>query len=107
MYERRRVPLKLGIRHDLEPSHEIDALNAGYRYLEVKCDGCGTHNTVDLTTIRRPATTPIWQLEQRMRCKPCRSSAASAGMRYGCGAAKSRRKTTASRGISGDQRDQG
>jgi hypothetical protein len=48
-----------------------DALNAGYRYLEVKCDGCGTHNTVDLTIIRRPAATPIWQLEQRMRCKPC------------------------------------
>jgi hypothetical protein len=48
-----------------------DALNAGYRYLEVKCDGCGTHNTVDLTIIRRPKETPIWQLEQRMRCKPC------------------------------------
>ena len=48
-----------------------DALNAGYRYLEVKCDGCGTHSAVDLTVIRRPAATPIWQLEQRMRCKPC------------------------------------
>ena len=48
-----------------------DALNAGYRYLEVKCDGCGTHSAVDMTIIRRPATTPISQLEQRMRCKPC------------------------------------
>jgi phage FluMu protein Com len=48
-----------------------DALNASYRYLEVKCDGCGTHNTVDLTIIRRPKETPIWQLEQRMRCRPC------------------------------------
>jgi hypothetical protein len=28
-----------------------DALNAGYRYLEVKCDGCGTHSAVDLTII--------------------------------------------------------
>ena len=48
-----------------------DALNAGYRYLEVKCDGGGTHITVDLTIIRRPRETPIWQREQRMRCKPC------------------------------------
>ena len=48
-----------------------DALNAGYGYLEVKCDGCGMHNTVDRTIIRRPKETPIWQLEQRMRCKPC------------------------------------
>jgi hypothetical protein len=49
-----------------QPSPLIgDALNAGYRYLEVKCAGCGTHNTVDLTIIRR-----IWQLVQRMRCKP-------------------------------------
>ncbi len=48
-----------------------DALNAGYRYLEVKCSGCETHNAVDLTTIRRPKETPIWQLEQRMRCVPC------------------------------------
>jgi hypothetical protein len=23
------------------------------------------------TIIRRPRETPIWQLEQRMRCKPC------------------------------------
>ena len=28
-------------------------------------------NTVDPTIIRRPKETPIWQLEQRMRCKPC------------------------------------
>jgi hypothetical protein len=48
-----------------------DALNAGYRYLEVKCAGYNTHSAVDLTTLRRPRETPIWQLEQRMRCKPC------------------------------------
>ena len=28
-------------------------------------------HAVNLTIIRRPAATPIWQLEQRMRCKPC------------------------------------
>ena len=43
-----------------------DALNAGYRYLEVECEGCGMHSAVDLTIIRRPKETPIW-----MRCKPC------------------------------------
>ena len=41
-----------------------------HRYLEVRCNGCGTHNTVDLTIIRRPRETPM-QLEHRMRCKPC------------------------------------
>src|SRR6478609_2487345 len=75
-------------------------LNAGYRYLEVKCDGCGTHNTVDLTIIRRPKETPIWQLEQR--CKPCshqRGYLTSAAIWCGCGAARLRPKTTASLGI--------
>jgi hypothetical protein len=31
-----------------------EALNAGFRYPEVKCAGCDTCNTVDLTTLRRP-----------------------------------------------------
>jgi hypothetical protein len=35
------------------------------------CAGCNTHSTVDLTTLRRPRETPIWQLEQRMRCPLC------------------------------------
>jgi hypothetical protein len=48
-----------------------EALNSGFRYLEVKCAGCDTCNTVELTTLRRPKDTPIWQLERRMRCRPC------------------------------------
>jgi hypothetical protein len=48
-----------------------DALNAGYLYLEVKCLGCNTHQTVALDIIRRPKTTPIHELERRMRCKDC------------------------------------
>ena len=48
-----------------------EALNAGFHYLEVKCAGCDTCNTVDLTTLRRPKKTPIWQVERRMRCWPC------------------------------------
>ena len=73
----------LGFQGPAQPSPPIgDALNAGFRFLEVKCAGCNTHSTVDLTTLRRPRGTPIWQIEQRMRCRPCsgarvRSSAAT------------------------------
>jgi hypothetical protein len=65
-----------------QPSPPIgDALNAGFRFLEVKCAGCNTHSTVDLTTLRRPRETPIWQLEQRMRCRPCSDSGARTSRR--------------------------
>jgi hypothetical protein len=47
-----------------------DALNAGY-YLEVKCLGCDTHQTVALNVVRRPKATPIHELERHMRCKDC------------------------------------
>lgn len=46
-----------------------DALNAGYRHLEVKCLGCETHQTVALDTIRRSKSTPIHELERYLRCK--------------------------------------
>src|SRR3954453_3246295 len=45
-----------------------DALNANYLYLEVRCLGCDTHQTVSLNIIRRPKTTPIHELERYMRC---------------------------------------
>jgi hypothetical protein len=48
-----------------------DALNAGYGYLEVKCLGCDTHQTVALDIVRRPKTTPVHELERYMRCKDC------------------------------------
>jgi hypothetical protein len=48
-----------------------ETLNAGFRYLEVTCGGCDTCNTVDLTIVRRATEMPIWQLERRMRCRPC------------------------------------
>jgi hypothetical protein len=48
-----------------------DALNAGYRYLEVRCLGCNTHQTVALDIVRRPKVTPIHELERYMRCKDC------------------------------------
>jgi hypothetical protein len=48
-----------------------EALNAGFRYLEVTCADCDTCNTVDLTRGRRATEMPIWQPERRMRCRPC------------------------------------
>ena len=48
-----------------------DALNAGYGYLEVRCLGCDTHQTVPLGIVRRPKVTPIHELERYMRCKDC------------------------------------
>ena len=48
-----------------------DAINAGFGYLEVKCLGCNTHQTVALNIVRRPKVTPIHELERYMRCKEC------------------------------------
>jgi hypothetical protein len=42
-----------------------------YLYLEVKCLGCDTHQTVALDIVWRPKTTPIHELEHHMRCKDC------------------------------------
>jgi hypothetical protein len=49
----------------------VEALNAGYRYLEVKCLGCNTHQTVALDIVRRPKTMPVHELERYMRCRQC------------------------------------
>ena len=48
-----------------QPSPALgDDLNAGYRYLEVKCLGCDTHQTIALDNVRRPKTTPVHELER-------------------------------------------
>ncbi|MGJ5042744.1 hypothetical protein [Bradyrhizobium sp. HKCCYLRH1062] len=55
-----------------QPSPTLgDALNAGFGYLEVRCLGCDTNQTVALDIVRRPKTTPIHELERYMRCKDC------------------------------------
>jgi hypothetical protein len=42
------------------PRHNSDAqFNAGFGYLEVRCLGCHSHQTVALDVVRRPRTTPI------------------------------------------------
>src|SRR6185312_11764939 len=62
----------LGFQGPAQPSPALgDALNAEYRYLEVKCLGCSTHQTVALDIVRRPKATPIHELERYMRCKDC------------------------------------
>ena len=62
----------LGFQGPAQPSPTLgDALNALYRYLEVKCLGCQTHQTVALDIVRRPKSTPIHELERYMRCKDC------------------------------------
>ena len=62
----------LGFKGPAQPSPSLgDALNAGYLYLEVRCLGCDTHQTVALNIVRRPKATPIHELERYMRCKDC------------------------------------
>src|ERR1700744_3646133 len=62
----------LAFKGPAQPSPLIgDALNAGYGYLEVRCHGCDTSQTVALDIIRRPKTTPIHELERYMRCRDC------------------------------------
>jgi hypothetical protein len=53
----------LGYRGPAQPSPTLgDALNAGYPYLEVRCLGCDTHQTVALDIVRRPKSTPIHEV---------------------------------------------
>jgi hypothetical protein len=62
----------LGYKGPAQPSPALgDALNACYLYLEVRCLGCDTHQTVALDIVRRPKATPIHELERYMRCKDC------------------------------------
>ena len=61
-----------GFQGPAQPSPALgDAINAGFGYLEVKCLGCSTHQTVALDIVRRPKATPIHELERYMRCRDC------------------------------------
>ena len=62
----------LGFQGPAQPCPTLgDALNGGYPYLEVKCRGCESHQTVALTIVRLPKATPIHELERYMRCNDC------------------------------------
>ena len=67
----------LGFRGPAQPSPMMgDALNAGFRFLEIRCGACDQHSTLDLTTIRRPRnTTPVHELERRLHCRSCSDAA--------------------------------
>ena len=79
----------LAFKGPARPSPTLgEALNAGYAYLEVRCLGCDTNQTVALDIIRRPKATPIHELERRMRCQDCsrvRGYATSAAIWWRCG----------------------
>jgi len=56
-----------------QPSPSIRAaLNAGYRFLRVKCSGCKQRAYIDLEQVERRVGTPIWTLEGSLACQPCR-----------------------------------
>jgi hypothetical protein len=62
----------LGFQGPAQPSPTLgDAINAGFGYLEVKCLGCNTHQTLALDIVRRPRTTPVHELERYMRSRQC------------------------------------
>jgi hypothetical protein len=62
----------LGFQGPPQPSPTLcDAINAGFGYLEVRCLGCNTHQTVALDIVRRPKATPVHELERYMRCRQC------------------------------------
>lgn len=62
----------LGYKGPAQPSPALgDALNAGYGYLEIRCLGCDTNQTVALDVVRRPKTTPVHELERYLRCADC------------------------------------
>jgi hypothetical protein len=70
----------LGYRGPAQPSPTLgDALNAGYVYLEVRCLGCDTHQTVALDVARRPETTPIHEPERSSDLRAAKLSAAYGG----------------------------
>jgi hypothetical protein len=87
----------LGYKGPAQPSPTLgDALNAGYLYLEVRCLGCDTHQTVALDIVRRPKATPIHELERYLRCKDFRrfdDIPISAAILWRCGLPRFRRAT--------------
>jgi hypothetical protein len=92
----------LGFQGPARPSPTLgDALNAGYRYLEVKCLGCNTHQTVALDIVRRPKATPSMSWSATCGARTARRCAAirtSGAIWWRCVSAKSRRAIRPQRG---------
>ena len=57
----------------LRPSPSLRAaINGGYPFLRVECNACQQSAWVDLTKVRRPPETWVWQLEGSLACQLCR-----------------------------------
>lgn len=85
----------LAFQGPAQPSPAVgDAFNAGYMYLEVKCLGCDTHQTVALDVVRRPKTTPIHELNTTCAARIARKCGAirtSGAIWWRCGRREFRR----------------
>jgi hypothetical protein len=59
----------------IDPSPAIDqAINGGYRWLEIECSRCKTPRDVDLAALKRPATTFVHDLAGRLVCQKCKGA---------------------------------
>jgi len=57
----------------VQPSPSLRAaINGGFPFLRVVCNACQQNAWVDLTKVRRAASTAIWQLEASLVCQHCR-----------------------------------
>ena len=92
----------LGYQGPAQPSPTLgDALNAGFGYLEVRCLGCDTHQTVALDIVRRPKHTPVHELERYCAARTARRSGAirtNAAIWLHCGKRRFRRAIHRRRG---------
>ena len=57
----------------LRPSPSLRAaINGGFPWLRVECNGCKQHAWLDLRKVRRRPETPIDALQGALACQPCR-----------------------------------
>ena len=54
----------------------IAALLSRQHWMHVHCPGCNTIAAVDLTMIRRPPTTALTTIAEKLKCERCRGQAA-------------------------------
>src|ERR1700746_1682236 len=82
----------LGYKGPAQPSPTLgDALNAGYLYLEVKCLGCDTHQTVALDVGRRRRSTSLSAICGAVSAPSFRATRSSAATWSRCGQPRFRR----------------
>jgi hypothetical protein len=58
-----------------QPSPSLRAeINAGFRFLRMRCNACRTRAYVDLGSVRRRAAMPVWAIEGALACDLCRGA---------------------------------